>query len=91
MCGYVHSSTLCAQLQRLEPGGVHALFNNAGTNYSEDFESYPVKVGGWSIRHGMVVGGCGLDHARRPAVLGAWGFGPNANDTYTDPHVKRSG
>lgn len=33
------------QLQRLEPHGVHALFNNAGTNYSEDFETYPVQAG----------------------------------------------
>ena len=33
------------QVQQLEPNGVHALFNNAGTNYSEDFETYPVQAG----------------------------------------------
>lgn len=32
------------ELQRREAGGIHALFNNAGTNYSDDFESYSVKA-----------------------------------------------
>merc|ERR1719174_2393472 len=43
------------ELQQLEPGGVHALFNNAGTNYSAQLESYPLK--GWDKVYNVNVRG----------------------------------
>jgi NAD(P)-dependent dehydrogenase (short-subunit alcohol dehydrogenase family) len=38
-------TTLLENLTRLEPSGIHVLFNNAGTNWSEPLEEYSLK--GW--------------------------------------------
>lgn len=35
-------------MEKYEPDGVDILFNNAGTNFADEFETYSIKVGSYS-------------------------------------------